>query len=80
MSANPQIAINLLGIVVERLGEVIKDINSTGVSILLVEQNVRLALGVATKCYALQVGRVFLEGDTDKIKSSDIVKRAYLGG
>jgi len=37
-------------------------------------------LGVASMGYALQVGRVVLEGDIDKIKSSDIVKRAYLGG
>jgi branched-chain amino acid transport system ATP-binding protein len=66
--------------VVEELGEVIKSINQAGVSVLLVEQNVPLALGVATMGYALQVGRVVLEGDIDKIKSSDVVKRAYLGG
>ena len=73
-------SLGLAPIVVERLGEVVKDINGRGVSILLVEQNVHLALGVATKGYALQVGKVVLEGDIDKIKSSDIVKRAYLGG
>jgi branched-chain amino acid transport system ATP-binding protein len=73
-------SLGLAPIVVERLGEVIRDINGRGVSILLVEQNVRLALEVATRGYALQVGRVVLEGDIDKIKSSDIVKRAYLGG
>ena len=73
-------SLGLAPIVVERLGEVVKDINGRGVSILLVEQNVHLALGVATKGYAFQVGKVVLEGDIDKIKSSDIVKRAYLGG
>jgi branched-chain amino acid transport system ATP-binding protein len=73
-------SMGLAPIVVERLGEVIKDINGRGVSILLVEQNVQLALGVATMGYALQVGKVVLEGDIDKIKSSDIVSRAYLGG
>jgi ABC-type branched-subunit amino acid transport system ATPase component len=51
-----------------------------GASVLLVEQNVHLALGVASRGYALQVGRVVLEGDIEKMKSSDIVKRAYLGG
>jgi branched-chain amino acid transport system ATP-binding protein len=65
--------------VIEELGEVIKNINQRGVSILLVEQNVHLALDVASTCYVLQVGRVVLEGDIDKIKSSDIVKSAYLG-
>jgi ABC-type branched-subunit amino acid transport system ATPase component len=37
-------------------------------------------LGVASRGYALQVGRVVLEGDIETMKSSDIVKRAYLGG
>jgi branched-chain amino acid transport system ATP-binding protein len=73
-------SMGLAPIVVERLGEVIKDINGRGVSILLVEQNVQLALGVANRGYALQVGKVVLEGDIDEIKSSDIISRAYLGG
>jgi branched-chain amino acid transport system ATP-binding protein len=51
-----------------------------GMSVLLVEQNVHLALEIATRGYALQVGRVVLAGDIDEIKNSDVVKRAYLGG
>jgi branched-chain amino acid transport system ATP-binding protein len=66
--------------VIEQLGEVIKDINKRGVSVLLVEQNVHLALGVANRGYVLQVGRVVLEGDIETMRSSDIVKKAYLGG
>lgn len=73
-------SIGLAPIVIEQLGEVIKDINKRGVSVLLVEQNVHLALGVASTGYALQVGRVVLRGDTATMKSSDIVKIAYLGG
>jgi branched-chain amino acid transport system ATP-binding protein len=73
-------SLGLAPIVIEQLGEVIKDINKRGVSVLLVEQNVHLALGVASRGYALQVGRVVLEGDIERMKSSDIVKRAYLGG
>jgi len=73
-------SLGLAPIVVEELARAIEDINQSGVSVLLVEQNVPLALGVASMGYALQVGRVVLEGDIDKIKSSDIVKRAYLGG
>jgi branched-chain amino acid transport system ATP-binding protein len=73
-------SLGLAPIVVEELAMVIRDIHQSGVSVLLVEQNVPLALGVATTGYALQVGRVVLEGNIDKIKSSDIVKRAYLGG
>jgi branched-chain amino acid transport system ATP-binding protein len=73
-------SLGLAPIVVEELGEVIRDINQAGVSVLLVEQNVPLALGVASMGYALQTGRVVIEGDIAKIKSSDVVKRAYLGG
>jgi branched-chain amino acid transport system ATP-binding protein len=73
-------SLGLAPIVIDQLGEVIKDINKRGVSVLLVEQNVHLALGVANRGYALQVGRVVLEGDIETVKSSDIVKRAYLGG
>jgi branched-chain amino acid transport system ATP-binding protein len=72
-------SLGLAPIVVELLGNVIKDINKRGVSVLLVEQNVHLALDVADTGYALQVGRVVLEGDTATMKNSDVVKRAYLG-
>ncbi|MBN2062219.1 MAG: ABC transporter ATP-binding protein, partial [Deltaproteobacteria bacterium] len=73
-------SIGLSPIMVELLGKVIVDINGKGSSVFLVEQNVHLALGVATYAYALQVGKVVLSGDIETMKSSDIVKRAYLGG
>jgi len=73
-------SVGLAPIVIEQLGEVIKNINQRGVSVLLVEQNVHLALGVASAGYALQVGRVVLQGDIATMRSSDIVRRAYLGG
>lgn len=72
-------SLGLAPIVIEQLGEVIKGINRKGVSVLLVEQNVHLALGVATAGYALQVGRVVLKGDIETMKTSEIVRRAYLG-
>jgi branched-chain amino acid transport system ATP-binding protein len=73
-------SLGLAPIVIDELARVIEDINQQGVSVLLVEQNIPLALRVAHRGYALQTGRVVLEGDIEKIKSSDIVKRAYLGG
>jgi branched-chain amino acid transport system ATP-binding protein len=72
-------SLGLAPIVIEELGEVIKNINQAGVSVLLVEQNVPLALGIATMGYALQTGRVVLGGAIDKLRSSETVKRAYLG-
>ena len=66
--------------VIDELARVIEDINKQGVSVLLVEQNIPLALRVADKGYALQVGRIVLEGDIEEFKSTETVKRAYLGG
>jgi branched-chain amino acid transport system ATP-binding protein len=86
LMANPTLlcmdepSVGLAPIVIEQLGEVIKDINKRGVTVLLVEQNVHLALGVAQGACAFQVGRVVLQGDIETVRSSDIVKRAYLGG
>ena len=73
-------SLGLAPIVIEQLGEVIKKINKKGMSVLLVEQNVHLALDVASRGYLLQVGRIMLEGDTEELKSNEIVKKAYLGG
>lgn len=73
-------SLGLAPIVVEQVEQVINEINKKGVSVLLVEQNVNLALGVANSGYVLQVGKVILEGEIQTIKSSEIVKKAYLGG
>jgi len=73
-------SLGLSPIVIDELARVIKDINQQGVSVLLVEQNIPLALRVADKGYALQVGRIVLEGDIEEFKSTETVKRAYLGG
>jgi branched-chain amino acid transport system ATP-binding protein len=73
-------SLGLAPLLVNELVPIIKNINERGVGVLLVEQNVPLALKVATSAYALQVGKVILKGDIDKFRGSDIVKRAYLGG
>jgi branched-chain amino acid transport system ATP-binding protein len=73
-------SLGLAPIMVEKVGTVVKDINSRGVAVLLVEQNAALALGVASRGYALQVGRIIFEGDIEQIKSSDIIRKVYLGG
>jgi branched-chain amino acid transport system ATP-binding protein len=73
-------SLGLAPIIVEELGAVIKDINKKGISILLAEQNIPLALDVANTGYVLQAGRVILEGEITSLEDSSIVKRAYLGG
>lgn len=64
---------------VAELVPVIQYISARGISVLLVEQNVSLALGVASRGYALQVGRVVMEGDIEQFKTSEVIRSAYLG-
>ena len=86
LMANPKLlcldepSVGLAPIVVEQVGDVIRTINKQGISVLLVEQNAHLALGVCQSAYVLEVGKVVLDGDAEAIRCSDIVKKAYLGG
>ncbi len=73
-------SLGLAPLLVAELFRVISKINEEDISILLVEQNVHLALEVATHGYALQVGKVVLSGDIETMRSSDVVRKAYLGG
>ncbi len=67
--------------VVYELGVIIEDIRKQeGMSILLVEQNLGLARQLASRGYLLQVGRLVSEGNISELQTSDVVKRAYLGG
>jgi branched-chain amino acid transport system ATP-binding protein len=73
-------SVGLAPIMVDNIGDIIADINARGVTVLLVEQNIPLALRAATFGYALQVGKIVLEGDIDKFQSTEAIKQAYLGG
>ena len=73
-------SLGLAPIIVNELVPIIRNINERGVTVLLVEQNIPLALQVAMSAYALQVGKVILQGDIETFKGSEIVKKAYLGG
>lgn len=73
-------SLGLAPIMVKELVPVIRSIRDRGVGVLLVEQNIPLALKVAEWAYALQVGRVVLQGDIEQFRDNEIVKRAYLGG
>lgn len=74
-------SLGLAPIVIEEVGRKIKEINEKrGTSILLIEQNVHLAFGVADYCYTLQVGKMTCEGCVEEVKQNDAVKKAYFGG
>lgn len=72
-------SLGLSPIMVSRIGKIITEINQSGTSILLVEQNARLALNLAHRCYVLETGKIVLQGSTEELKYSEYVKRVYLG-
>ncbi|MFI6079734.1 ABC transporter ATP-binding protein [Streptomyces sp. NPDC051217] len=72
-------SLGLAPLVAARIGETIRHINSTGTSVLLVEQNASMALRLASRAYVLEVGEVTLEGDAAELAASDEVRRRYLG-
>jgi len=65
--------------VIGQIGEVIAEINRQGTSVLLVEQNATMALGVADLAYVLDVGEVSLSGNARELAQTDEVQRLYLG-
>jgi branched-chain amino acid transport system ATP-binding protein len=67
-------------LVVKGIGEIIKRINADGVSIILVEQNARMALRLVEYAYVLESGQIALEGPAGELLHNDYVRRAYLGG
>jgi branched-chain amino acid transport system ATP-binding protein len=66
--------------VVLTIFKIIREINETGTTILLVEQNAFQALGVAHRGYVLEVGEIVVADDAKKLAASDEVRKAYLGG
>jgi branched-chain amino acid transport system ATP-binding protein len=72
-------SMGLAPILVEQIFDIIKEINSRGTAVLLVEQNAMMALGIANRGYILQIGEVTLEDDCKKLALNPKVKEAYLG-
>ena len=59
--------------------DMVKKVNEDGVTVLLVEQNVRQTLAMCNRAYALENGRVVIEGTGEELMNNDHVKEAYLG-
>jgi branched-chain amino acid transport system ATP-binding protein len=72
-------SLGLAPIIVEGIFETIRQINSSGTSILLVEQNVSLALDIAERAYVLEKGEIKLSGFSKELGESEYVKNSYLG-
>ena len=72
-------SMGLAPILVEQIFDAVRDINRQGTTILLVEQNAYMALGIATRGYVLQTGAIVLAGASADLAANPEVKRAYLG-
>ncbi|OEH85023.1 ABC transporter ATP-binding protein [Desulfuribacillus stibiiarsenatis] len=73
-------SMGLAPLLVKQIFEIIKEINESGTTVLLVEQNARMALSIANRAYVLETGKIVLEGDAKELLESEEVKKAYLGG
>jgi len=73
-------SLGLMPTLVQEVFRMIRSIRDEHLTILLVEQNARKALGVADRAYVLETGEVLLQGSGEELQNNDRVRRAYLGG
>ena len=73
-------SMGLAPILVEQIFDIIRQLHKEGTTILLVEQNVQMALSVADRAYVMETGKITLSGTGAELAASDEVKKAYLGG
>ncbi len=73
-------SMGLAPLVVKKIFEIIKTVNSQGTTVLLVEQNANMALSIADRAYVLETGKIVLSGTAKELQESEQVKAAYLGG
>lgn len=85
LMSNPKVvlmdepSLGLSPIMVSEVAKIITQINATGVTVVLVEQNARMALRLAHTAYVLEVGKIALKGEAAAIAQDEYVTRAYLG-
>ena len=73
-------SMGLAPLLVKEIFSIIKEINASGTTVLLVEQNAHMALSIAQRAYVLETGRITLSGDAKELAASEAVQKAYLGG
>lgn len=73
-------SMGLAPLLVKEIFSIIKEINASGTTVLLVEQNAHMALSIAHRAYVLETGRITLAGDAKELAASEDVRKAYLGG
>ena len=73
-------SMGLAPILVDQIFDIVKELNASGTTILLVEQNAGKALEVAHRAYVLETGKIVLTGTGEELSRSDDIRKAYLGG
>jgi branched-chain amino acid transport system ATP-binding protein len=73
-------SMGLSPLLVNEIFSIIRYVNQTGVTVLLVEQNAKKALEIANRAYVLETGAIAMEGDADELANDEKVRKAYLGG
>ncbi len=73
-------SMGLAPLLVKEIFSIIEEINKSGTTILLVEQNAHMALSIAHRAYVLETGKIVLEGPAGELAQNEQVKKAYLGG
>lgn len=72
-------SMGLSPILVKEIFSIIKDLNQSGVTVLLVEQNARMALSISHRAYVLETGKIAAEGKAEDLMNNEVIKKAYLG-
>ncbi|MFL6556550.1 MAG: ABC transporter ATP-binding protein [Bacillus sp. (in: firmicutes)] len=73
-------SMGLAPILVKTIFKIIEEINKTGTTILLVEQNANMALSIADRAYVIETGKIVASGTAEELNQSDQIRNAYLGG
>jgi branched-chain amino acid transport system ATP-binding protein len=73
-------SMGLAPLLVKTIFRIIEEINKTGTTILLVEQNANMALSIADRAYVIETGKIVIAGSSEELNQSDQIRMAYLGG
>ena len=74
-----EVSMGLMPIMVNTCFKIIKDLNDSGITVLVVEQNANKALKIANRGYVIETGNIILEDDAKVLRDNDVVQKAYLG-
>jgi len=73
-------SMGLSPLLVEEIFQIIQDVNKSGVTVLLVEQNAKMAMQIANRVYVMETGTIMMSGNSEEMRNNEQVRRAYLGG